>query len=118
MPIELDSMWVYAYKFNKNGKLVKCKARLVVRGDQQIRHRNGDTYTATLASRSFRTFMAVVARFDLGLRQYDAVNAFVNAALPSPRGWRNFVPRVLRELRQVFFFFFFFFLRCFQECLR
>jgi hypothetical protein len=30
----LDCMWRYTYKFNKHGYLRKCKARLVVRGDQ------------------------------------------------------------------------------------
>ena len=43
-----------------------------------------DTYAATLAVRSFRTFMAIAARFDLKLKQYDAVNAFTNALLPTP----------------------------------
>ncbi|KAL3712549.1 hypothetical protein TMatcc_001248 [Talaromyces marneffei ATCC 18224] len=59
----------------------KCKARLVVRGDQEKRDDMRDTYAATLAARSFRTFMAIAARFDLELKQYDAVNAFVNAKL-------------------------------------
>ena len=40
-----------------------------------------DTYAATLAARSFRVFMAIAARFDLELIQYDAVNAFVHAKL-------------------------------------
>ncbi|EED11551.1 hypothetical protein TSTA_008470 [Talaromyces stipitatus ATCC 10500] len=77
----LDCMWVYVYKFNKHGYLVKCKARLVVRGDQERRVNLENTYVATLAARSFRTFMAVAARFDLGIKQYDAVNAFVHALL-------------------------------------
>src|SRR6185437_1298165 len=33
----LDCIWVYVYKFDKRGRLVKCKARLFVRGDQQTR---------------------------------------------------------------------------------
>ena len=74
-------MWVYIYKFNKHGGFVKCKARLVVRGDQQAKTRVEDTYAATLAARSFRTFIAIAARFDLELKQYDAVNAFVHAPL-------------------------------------
>ena len=76
----LDCMWVYVYKYDKHGRLQKCKARLVVRGDQQQRT-NQNTYAATLAGRSFRTLMALSARFDLELIQYDAVNAFVNAQL-------------------------------------
>ncbi|KJZ70650.1 hypothetical protein HIM_09970 [Hirsutella minnesotensis 3608] len=77
----LDCMWVYIYKFDKHGFFKKCKARLVVRGDQQARTSSQDTYAATLAGRSFRTLMAISARFDLELIQYDAVNAFVNANL-------------------------------------
>lgn len=77
----LDCMWVYVYKFDKHGQFQKCKARLVVRGDQQRKSTHEETYAATLAGRSFRTLMAVAARFDLELIQYDAVNAFVNAEL-------------------------------------
>ena len=91
----LDCMWVYVYKFNKHGKFLKCKARLVVRGDQQARSINESTYAATLAGRSFRVLMAIAARFDLELMQYDAVNAFVNAELQEdvfmrmPNGYRK-----------------------------
>ena len=103
----LDSMWVYVYKFDKHGRLLKCKARLVVRGDQQARVGREDTYAATLAARSFRTFMAIAARFDLELRQYDAVNAFVHAPLPDkvymrmPQGYRQH-GRILRLNKAVY----------------
>jgi len=76
----LDCMWVYLYKFDKRGKFKKCKARLVVRGDQQAIGTD-ETYAATLAGRSFRALIAIANRFDLELKQYDAVNAFVNAPL-------------------------------------
>jgi len=33
----LDCMWVYIYKFDKHGRFQKCKARLVIRGDQQAK---------------------------------------------------------------------------------
>lgn len=78
----LDCMWVYTYKFDKHGYLRKCKARLVVRGDQQQKAGTEDTYAATLAGKSFRTLLAIAARFDLEMLQFDAVNAFVNAKLP------------------------------------
>ncbi|KID81860.1 polyprotein [Metarhizium guizhouense ARSEF 977] len=77
----LDCMWVYTYKFDKHGRFQKCKARLVVRGDQQAKSIHEDTYASTLAGRSFRILMAIAARFDLELVQYDAVNAFVNAKM-------------------------------------
>ena len=77
----LDCRWVYVYKFDKHGRFIKCKARLVVRGDQQKRTSEGETYAATLAGRSFKTLVAIATRFDLEMLQYDAVNAFVNAPL-------------------------------------
>ncbi|KAF9871344.1 reverse transcriptase domain protein [Colletotrichum karsti] len=40
-----------------------------------------ETYASTLAGRSFRSLMAIVARFDLETLQLDAVNAFTNATL-------------------------------------
>lgn len=78
----LDCKWVYTYKFDKDGYLVKTKARLVVRGDQQARSDVENTYASTLAGKSFRTLMAIAARFDLELLQYDVVNAFVHAKMP------------------------------------
>ncbi|KAI1683403.1 hypothetical protein KJE20_05908, partial [Pyrenophora tritici-repentis] len=40
----LDCMWVYTYKLDKHHRLIKCKARLVVRGDQQRNITSQDTY--------------------------------------------------------------------------
>ena len=97
----LDCKWVYVYKFDKHGRLDKAKARLVVRGDQQLLDPHQSSYAATLAGRSFRTLMAISARFDLELLQYDAVNAFVNAELDEevfmkmPPGYRT-TGRVLK----------------------
>ena len=89
----LDCMWVYTYKFDKHHRLQKCKARLVVRGDQQRHLTSQETYAATLAGRSFRMLMAIAARFDLELIQHDVTNAFVHAKLDRkiymrmPRGY-------------------------------
>jgi hypothetical protein len=105
----LDCMWVYVYKFDKHGRLEKCKARLVVRGDQQVGLHQGDTYAATLATRSFRTFMAIAARFDLEMLQYDAVNAFVQAPIQEtvfmriPPGYRHLYPRTVLKLNKALY---------------
>lgn len=91
----LDCMWVYTYKLDMNHRLVKCKARLVVRGDQQRNITSQDTYAATLASRSFRMMMAIAAHNDLELKQYDVTNAFVHATMDRevymkmPHGYRK-----------------------------
>ena len=72
----LSSMWTFVYKTDKHTFLSKCKARLVVCGNQQER---GElpTRATTLASTAFRTLMAITAKFDLETIQIDAVNAFV-----------------------------------------
>ena len=77
----LDYMWVYTYKPDKHYRLLKCKARLVVRGDQQRNITSQDTYAATLASRSFRMLATIAAKHDLELKQYDVTNAFVHATI-------------------------------------
>ncbi len=73
---------MFTNKFDKNGYLLKEKARIVVRGDLHIT--DDDTYAATLATQTFRAVMALVATFDLETRQYDTVNAFTNAQLLQP----------------------------------
>jgi Reverse transcriptase (RNA-dependent DNA polymerase) len=99
-------MWVYVYKTDKHGRFQKCKARLVVRGDQE-KATPKDTYAATLAGRSLRTILAIAARFDLELLQFDIVNAFVNAKLPydvfmtMPPGYRK--PGILLLLNKALY---------------
>ncbi len=76
----LRCQWVLEYKTDKHGRLQKCKARLVVCGNQQKRH-DLPTRATTLAITSLRVLLAVVAKFDLETLQLDAVNAFVHADL-------------------------------------
>jgi hypothetical protein len=75
-------MWVFSYKFDQDGYLLKHKARLVAQGDLQ--YTEEDTYAATLAAQIFCTIIAIVAAFDLETQQYNAVNAFANAMLTTP----------------------------------
>ena len=71
----LPLKWVYDYKYNKQGYVERFKARLCVRGDRQpVTGR--ETYAATLAARTFRTLVAVYAKFGLAIRQYDMEGAF------------------------------------------
>ena len=72
----IPTMWVFKYKFDESGYLLKHKVRLVARGDRQ--YTETDTFAATLAARIFRALM------DLETRQFDAVNAFVNSRIDEP----------------------------------
>ena len=71
------------------------KARLVVRGDEQLKSLTESNYAATLAERSFRMLIAIAAHFNLELLQYDVVNTFVNTKLEEdifmkmPPGYRR-----------------------------
>jgi len=56
-------MWVYTYKFDEDGYLIKFKARLVVRGD--LDKACTDTYAATLAIKHFRALIALAAAYGL-----------------------------------------------------
>jgi hypothetical protein len=47
----LPLTWVFTYKFDKQGFLLKFKARICVRGDLQPLSEK-ETYAATLAARS------------------------------------------------------------------
>ncbi|KAI0992677.1 hypothetical protein K3495_g15508, partial [Podosphaera aphanis] len=86
-------IWIFSYKFDSDGFLTKFKARLCARGDLQTSEE--ETYAATLACQSFRAMMAITAAHDLDLRQYDVVNAFVNAPIrgevycPTPKGFEK-----------------------------
>ncbi len=76
----LGCHWVFTYKPDKHGRILKCKARIVVRGDQQTEC-DLPTQATTLAFTSLRVILAIVAKFDLETLQIDAVNAFVHADL-------------------------------------
>lgn len=87
----IPTTWVFRYKFDNQGYLIKYKARLCARGDLQ--HINQDTFAATLAACIFWALMAIVAAFNLDTRQYDAINAFANSEIDEPtyckppKGW-------------------------------
>ena len=76
----IPTRWVFTYKFDESGFLIRYKARIVVRGDMEPLT-GEETYAATLAFRVFRSLMALAAAYNLSTRQLDAVNAFLNARL-------------------------------------
>jgi hypothetical protein len=74
----LGCIWVFVYKTDKHWRITKCKARLVVCGNQQ-RECDLPTRATTLATTSLRVLLVTVAKFDLETLQLDALNAFVHA---------------------------------------
>ena len=102
----IPTTWVFRYKFDDEGYLVKFKARLCARGDLQKTEM--DTYAATLAARVFRALMALIAAHDMETRQYDAVNAFANSDLNEttycrpPWGWEGRLHILLKLLKALY----------------
>ncbi|KAI0997582.1 hypothetical protein K3495_g10604 [Podosphaera aphanis] len=86
-------IWIFTYKSDSDGYLVKFNARLCARGD--LLESEDDPHAAMLASQSFRAMMAITAAHNLEIRQYDVVNAFVNALIRgevycnSPKGFEK-----------------------------
>ena len=70
--------WVFSYKFDEGGYLVKYKARICVHSDKQDPS-DEEIYTATLAFHILRFLMALVTAFGLETYQLDAINTFLNA---------------------------------------
>ncbi len=75
-PIPLK--WVFMYKVDSGGFLIRYRARIVVRGNLQDNETIILTYAATLAARLFRIASTLAAYFDLEIKQFDVVNTFVN----------------------------------------
>ena len=78
----LPLRWVFTYKFDQDGYLLKLKARICVRGDLELITAE-DKRAVTLAARAARLIFALAAAFNLDLRQRDAVTAFLNSSLPT-----------------------------------
>ena len=76
----LGCQWVFKYKTDKHSREQKCKARLVVSGNQQ-KHHDILTRTTTLAITFLRVLLALTVKFNQETIQFVAVNAFVYAGL-------------------------------------
>ena len=93
----LPLLWVFAYKFDQDGYLLKLKARICVRGDlETITYE--EKRAATLAARTARMIFALVAAFDLDLRQRDAVTAFLNSKLGQEKPTYTQMPEGFQSL--------------------
>ena len=71
-------MWLFTYKTDKYGFLVKCRARIVACGNQQKKLGDLPTRGTILAGNTLRTLLEIGAKFDLELKQLNVVNVFVN----------------------------------------
>lgn len=101
MPIEanlIDLKLILAEKFGAMNEFLKAKARLVARGDQEEAGRDFDpwqTWSPMLCYSSLRLLCSLAATTGRKLSSSDAVQAYLNAGLKTPRHGR--LPKELRE---------------------
>ena len=69
-------------KKDSEGNTTKFKARLVVRGFQQVQGIDfTETFAATATPPTWRVILAIAAILDLEIEQIDFIGAFLNASL-------------------------------------
>ena len=79
----IGSTWVYKVKRGASGEILKFKARLCARGDQQTYGLDyNETFVApTVKYQSLRSLLALAAYYDLEIEQFDVITAFLNAEI-------------------------------------
>jgi hypothetical protein len=82
----VGTTWVFKRKRKPDGTIIKLKARLVVRGDQQkqVGQDRSSTYSPVVAWSTVRLLFTLTTAFRLKSTQIDFRNAFVQSDLPEP----------------------------------
>ena len=83
--IPISNKWVLTKKHDKEGNVVKYKARLVARGFTQRPGLDyGETFSPVVRFETIRALLAMVASKKLKVRQLDVKGAYLNGILTQP----------------------------------
>ena len=103
----IDCKWVFKTKFNPDGSVERCKARLVARGDKQIKGKDfKHTFSPVAKFTTVRTLIALAAASGWHLKQLDINNAFLHGYLTEdiymlpPPGYSKAKPGLVCKLRR------------------
>ena len=78
----MGSKWVYKWKTDASGAIVKAKARLVAKGFSQVEGVDFfETFAPTPAAATIRLLAAVACKLDWDLHHFDVEQAFVQSQL-------------------------------------
>ena len=90
----IDAKWVYTWKTDEQGWILKAKSRLVTRGFKQREGVYfGETFSPTLSSSCVRLVSAIACELDLDLCHFDVDQAFVQSHLDEDVFLRLFAER-------------------------
>ena len=105
----ITAKWVFTWKSNEHGYVVRAKARLVERGFKQ--HEDVDfseAFAPTPAASCFRLLGAIACELWLDLCHFDTEQAFVQSTLEErvlmrlPQGCRKVSGKVVRLNRSLY----------------
>ena len=104
----IDAKWVYTWKGDEHGWVVKAKSRLVARGFKQ---REGvyfsETFAPTVSSSCVRLLSAIACQCDLDFCYFDVDQAFVQSDLEDvflrlPKGCGDLSGKVVRLNKRLY----------------
>ena len=105
----IDARWVYTWKVDEQGWVVKAKSRLVARGFKQRKGIDfGETFAPTVSSSCVRLLSAIACEYDLDVCHFDVDQAFVqfrldeNVFLRLPRGCGKMLGKVVRLKKRLY----------------
>ena len=74
----VSARWMFPWKVEKNGNIVKPKARLVARGFSQVHSEDFlETYAPTPAASSVKLLVAIAVKSKWKLRELDVKQVFI-----------------------------------------
>ena len=80
--VPIANKWVLTKKYNKDGELVKYKARLIVKGCAQRPGQDyNETFSPVVRLESIRAILALVPVKNLIVQQMDVKGAYLNGLL-------------------------------------
>jgi len=106
--IPLTNKWVFVKKRDKEGQIVKNKARLVVKGCGQREGEYLETHSPVVRIESIRAILAIAVTKQLIIQQMDVKGAYLNGILKEtlymrqPEGFEDGSGRVCHLIRTLY----------------
>ena len=106
----LTSKWVYKTKYKPDGSVERHKARLVIKGFEQVKEKDYmRTFSPVAKLTTVRVFIAMATAKDWPVHQLDINNAFLHGNLNEevymlpPEGYTKAKPSQVSKLQRSFY---------------